>query len=593
MDDSKHFYAVPFSSCPLTGELSLVFVDDQHDVIAIDSFATRVLGVCRGYRELPAHAAAVVRAGLSSDPRAIAAAMVRLVDLGLLRQIGQFTPPGSVRSDTEESETINVVAIMTADRPAVMSRCLQSLVRNCDASGNRPRIAVVDGSRQLRHRQANERACVAIARKTNHSIRYLGPLQASGLRCRLAAAGIPDSTLSFGLSPGATGANRNIALMFASGEALLMLDDDIVCTLWALENRDDGLVIGGHDDLRDAYFFGDRRQALAATTGVSMSLLQAHSTLLGRSLLALLSDSNRCSATLENACGHLLTAIDDKRDCRVRATFAGIAGDSGVACPYQILFVSGSTKERLSADRKAFHRALTSREILRVARRYTVVHQTGCMAGCMALSKEGILPPFIPTGRNEDGLFGAMLASCDSSALFGHLPYGVVHDSHRPSRYTLRAIPSATQVRLADILIALTWRILSSHVSSDPALRLHHLAAGLCQLAKIPEREFKRRVTRLAVEDRARALAAVEARASVDAMYPDYWREELEKYRAAFSRSISLEDFYIPIEFQNSETAEVAFARFRQYTHEFGELIKWWPQILEHARSPEITANLV
>ena len=593
MDDSKHFYAVPSAWCPLTRAVSLLFVHDQHDVIEIDRFATQVLEVCRGYREFRLHANAVMQAGLSSDRRAVARVMSRLVDLGLLRHIDHFSPSELTRSETEESEAINVVAIVTADRPKVMSRCLESLLCNCDISGSRPRIMIVDGSRETSNREANELFCVAMARTTGHSIEYVGPLQANALRRRLAAAGIPESTLSFGMSPGGTGANRNIAMVLARGEALLMLDDDIVCTLWTLEDRDDGLTIGGHSELRDGHFFRNRREALAATRGVSMSLLKAHSTLLGRSLIGLLSDFSHHTPNLENACGHLLSAVDYGREFRVRATFAGIAGDSGVGCPYQILFASGSTKERLCSDGKAFRTALTSREILRVARRHTVVHQTGCMAGCMALSRRAILPPFMPAGRNEDGLFGAMLSWCDSSALFGHLSYGVVHDSHRPSQYNKNAMPSATEVRTADILIAMTRRILSSCVSEDPVLRLRHLAACLCETGKLDEPEFKRWVTRLAVEDRARGLAAVEANMSVDGTYPDYWRKALGKYRRAFRRSISIPEFYIPVELQNSGTAEAAFAGFRQYIHEFGELIKWWPQILDYARATETAADHV
>ena len=361
-----------------------------------------------------------------------------------------------------------------------------------------------------------------------------------------------------------------------------MIDDDIICTPWALDDRQDGITLGGHSDLRERRFFSNRIDALAAVKSVPTSLLDAHSAVLGLSVMELLSRFRGTVPDLTEACTHLISGIICGLDHRVRATFAGLAGDSATSCPHQILFVSGPTKNQLSADRELFNTALSSREVHRIAKRYVVTHHPNCMAGCMALENHGVLPPFIPTGRNEDGLFGAMMGFADTSALFGHLPYGVVHDSDRPSPYTFDAIPSATEVRITDVLISFTRR--NSFTSTSPSGRLCHLATCLSEVANLQAHEFLNWVMRAILDDRCRRLAQLEANMSCDATYPDYWREEVQEYRRAFRKSTSIPAFYLPVEFRDGRSLDSAFGNVREFIGEFGELVRWWPTILDHAR---------
>jgi hypothetical protein len=243
---------------------------------------------------------------------------------------------------------IATVAIITADRPHLLARCLKSLVRNCEVGHNRPRILIVDGSRQKRHRAANCRTAHQIATRTQHVVEYIGAEEVRALRDGLTAAGVPRSVVEFSLTPGAAGANRNIALLQARGDDLLMIDDDVICTPWSLKEREAGVAIAGTADLREVRFFSSRREALKAGR-TPIGLLNAHGQLLRATLTDLRSGVHGGVVDMRDSTGDRLPAVNDSRAYRVRVTMSGLARDSGTWCPYLMLLVSGDLKERLGA----------------------------------------------------------------------------------------------------------------------------------------------------------------------------------------------------------------------------------------------------
>jgi len=477
------------------------------------------------------------------------------------------------------SREIATAAIITADRPRLLVRCLESLISNCELGRCQPRILIVDGSRQDRHRVVNRRAVRASAARTQLEVDYVGPEQASRLRARLAARGIPRKTLRFGLTPGATGANRNIAVLMAGGSNLLMIDDDVICAPWSLPARESGVAIAGTADLRDIRFFSTRRAALRIGRAASISVIDAHGELLGATSRDFVS----------GALGDIITAspdglwstIEKGAEYRVRVSFAGLAGDSGTSCPHHLLFATGAVKEKLITDPVAFTTALRSREVIRIAQRNVVTRVPNCMAACMALANDAPLPPFLPFGRNEDGLFGAMLQFIDRTALFGHLSYGIVHDSLRASRYASATIASATQTLFANLLLSFARRVRIG--SGSASANLDGLADSLHDVSRLPIREFITQAMQVTLEDRCARLAALRDRLSIDASYPAYWRKAADRYQDAFYKSAVRPDFYIPVELKGGRRIDDAFVRVREATGQFAELIKWWPRMMEAA----------
>ncbi len=478
------YYAASRSVFSLGRNTSLVICHDDQAVVELDGLASRVLALCQGVRTLEAHAAVAWQSGVTGDPNALAAAFDKLLETGLLRPWEEAARPDAA-SPGPAPRLLATVAVITADCPAMLRRCLESLVHHADAFGRRLRFLVIDGSRDDAGRRESRAVAAAVDAQGAHVVVYIGRDEAEALQGRLADRSLVDSAVTFGLVPGEIGANRNLAVLFAAGERLLMVDDDVVCDPWVRGDRTDGVALGGHADLREWAFFDTRQAALAAAGPAPIDLLAAHDELLGTSLghLAAAPNLRRTPAAIGSTrwrgggvwpCGRRSPGWRAMRACTVRATCC--------SCPAPCARCS-------SRVATVFDRALGSREVHRLARQTLVTHEPFCMAYCMGLAGESLMPPFMPVGRNEDGVFGAMLSFIDppprsrifrtASARFGPA-VGVWR----------RAAAVGARDAGVGLLYAVTRSRASSTWATEPADRLRALGHGLRELGAIAPRDF-------------------------------------------------------------------------------------------------------
>jgi hypothetical protein len=475
---------------------------------------------------------------------------------------------------------ITTVGLVTADRPALVSRSLESLVHHCDAYGHRPRFLVIDGSQQRAHQTATAAAVSAVVTARGHDATYVGPSEAKRFVAELTKDVGPSPV---GL-PGSAGANRSLLLLLTSGEHILTVDDDVVCDTWTLSGQTDGLSLMGHQqELLETAFWPSRAAALAAIRRTPADLLAAHGSLLGQSLRSLIATSRK-PVDLTRGCGHLRSALAAGDSLVVRATFAGLAGDAGTYCPHRLLFSAAPLRDHLWAHRSTFMTALTSREVSRIGATRIVTHDCSCMATCMGLANNTLVPPFMPIGRNEDGLFGAMLAACDRSVVFGHVPLGIIHDSDRPSERAGTQMLSATQTRLSELIMSLGLRPSSSEVAAAPAAAMRRVGQAMGELGQMNIRDLQERVMAVTVEARGRELAQA-SRAADHPRCPDYWREGLNEYRRHFLRSMARPEFFLPVEFHRLGSVEAGYGALREFLQAFGFLVASWPELWQRART--------
>jgi hypothetical protein len=560
-------YPVPCSLFAI-GRDRVLAIGQNGRVQEVEALAAAVLERCHGSKTLQDHLSSVVSLGWPGNAEAVKGALDALVADGLLRRLRR--PATVPRQDGDRS--VATVAFVTADRPALLARGLRSAIGHAHRFGRRPALLVVDGSQT---RATETRAAVTSVGAT---VDYLGAGGDPVLRDALAARGIPADVIVSVSSPGSIGSNRNIALLRTAGEPLVMIDDDVLCEPWAEPDGGDGVVIGGHVDLRAWRFYATRADAVAAATGVDLDILAAHGTMLGRSL----EDLGPAAAqphTWSRACGHLLSAVDAGRPPVVRLTVAGLAGDSARYCPGRLLFQSGPLRDQLWKDPGTLATALGSREVHHIARSTTIVHEPMCASYCMGIDNTRLVPPFLTVGRGEDTVFAAWLAMADPDAVFAHLPVGVVHDSPRDSAYGPDCMPSATETRLAEFLLTVTTAFSRTVAHPDTDVRLMRLGQHLVDLGSLPIGEFAAMVTRAHVQLRAGHLASFETAWRTARDRPPHVRAAVDAYERALRASRITPDFFVPVECRGAGSIEDAWARTRARVVGVGRLLLWWPEV--------------
>jgi hypothetical protein len=579
--DDGLWLAAPASTFPLSQTTVLALNRETADVVELAPLTAGILGRCHTVKPLPGHTAAAWLSGLSQSPTAVADAIDALASLGLLRPAQPSAAPAE-----SASATIENVVIITCDRPDHLQRGLAAW-RAHGGQLPRPHVVVVDGSRQAADQT---RDVVAAGGPDDFPSTYAGATAARELKEALHSSGIPSHLLDAALTPGGIGSNRNIGLLLTAGEPILMQDDDVVAEPW-MEGPDapDGLTIGGHADLRTWRFFESRAEALSAAIPADVDLRAIHGRVLGSSLASLLG-GRLDDVNFESACGHMAAAVAEADRRTVRVTFSGLAGDAARYCSHGVIFRPGPLRQRLWSDERAFRTAITSREVAVIAPGVIVTHDASCVGYCMGIDNRALVPPFMPAGRNEDGVWGATLAFMDPTALFAHVPVGVRHESDRPPTYE-DVMPSARQSRIADLLLFVINRVARATFAVTPADRLRHLGALFTQAGSLSLAEFRL----LAAEARLSMLTADIAQADAatkDPACPAWWREAVSEYERTFRKHVASPDFFLPAEFKGVGTTDDGFAAAQAFVRSFGEILTWWPEMWEAARRRRIGSTL-
>lgn len=548
----------------------LLCVQPQAVVLQVDAATLRILRLCDGARTLEDHVEHL-REAVEADEPVIRALLEAFVAAALLAPVE--TTDMSI-CQNEAAATIGAIGIITAGRPSLLARGLTDAVSQIRRYDRDVRVFVVDGSRSIRDRRLTE---AATARIGEGSVTYIGRCESEAIALRIAEESKCDPDLLMqSLCGGTAGANRNLLLLLTAGQLVLTVDDDVRWATWRLGSPDNRVAFAGHADLRRVAFFPTRAAAVGAIESRPVDLIGSHETLLGHTAWSLL----KGEADLSRICRHLLNLSPPTRTPTVRVTFSGLAGDAAIHCPYQLLLTEGVTRSVLTSNPQMFEWAFTTREMYRIAPQPVVIHDAPCMTFCAGLANDELLPPFPWVGRNQDGVFGAMLSAIDQGALFGHLPCGIIHDSNRTAARPKGSIPSATQTRLADFVLSL-MRVMTVNLGGrSPGERLRFIGRMILGVGQLTVDEFYEVLVEAVLDNRCRELVYLDSVLDENPSYPKTWFRAALRFRRRFLASAINPEFYCPIEFVGSSRDDRLRATQRFLCAFGGVLLMWadvWP----------------
>lgn len=548
-----------------------------------------VLAACHGAATLDEHAARAATAGVPGTRAAIRGilndlvarrALVSGADLGRLLAEAEALPGGA---DVAGDAPITALGVPTRDRPRSLRRALESYARDLVASGRAIEIVVVDDS--TTEALVREAAGVSreVAGRTGARVRHLDAAAKRGfVRALAEASGAPLGVVHRALAasePGvfAAGAGRNALLLDAAGQRALQVDDDTIGDARAAPGAGPGVGARSFEDPTEMWF--DEREGSAGAAATDYPGL--HERLLGRRGGALVGGAEGDLGTASAALfGRLL------RGGRVRCTQVGIRGDSALGTMMYLLTIGQPTRSRLLASEAIYRGAVTSRRLVRAVPVATITELDGFMTAAIGLDGRAILPPFPPLERNEDGLFGAALAACDRSALFGHLPWTIAHEPEdaRAAPFDL-VFEQAGRVGVNDLIAGLVGASLADIDHGTPSSAVASLGRALLAWADLPEADLFERASWMLARRLAQRLARVAALLREERRAPSYWARDLDRLADVLRERVEEPDSAIPFELRARYDRAAARAAAVRRVREYGELLVHWPALWEAARA--------
>ena len=195
-----------------------------------------------------------------------------------------------------------------------------------------------------------------------------------------------------------------------------------------------------------------------------------------------------------------------------------------------------------------------------------------------------LLPPFLPVGRGEDFVFGQTLRVCFKDGFFGHLPWLIVHappDQRRYSESDMWHSPSIFY--LGHLISACVGAIdLRSSLFAERE-RLRLLGNHLITLGKMPIDDFVEFMQVQMNKWRSFYAAFLGKELQLSKDPPPYWANDVKK-TLEILRDRMLARPEPPYDLLANRTAEKAWSDTQRVVSKFGQVLYWWPNIVDTAK---------
>ena len=504
--------------------------------------------------------------------------------------IPEKNPP--LKALGEPGRAISAVGMLTADRPELLQRGLQSYIENAARHSRQIEYVVFDDSKNVANRHAGLEAAGALARKFKARIRFAGFDERTRFVRHLEqfpriSKHVLKNTL---LQPqGYTlGQNRNALLLDSVGTLFLCVDDDTVCRLAAPPTPAPGVKVCTGMDPAEFWCFGESGEACAAARPVDADLLGAHEALLGRTVEDLCISAPRSHREDHRPSLQAVRPADSV----VRITLNGLLGDCAWGAPFGFwhapmgfLAFDGASLERLISSDQHYRQTLRSRQVLRITSSPVLSDASFSMLTFWGLDHRDLLPPNVPTNRGQDLVFGQLLWKCFSKATFGHVPLAVVHDPIPARRFwDGEILRSAAGVDLCRVMIEAIKLCEFSDPHTSPCHLLKAVGEHLMRLADLSGDALgDRLLEQLQISNQRFAAEMIERANRVHGkghLYASDVFRFCEKVKAAESQP----DYWVPLDLRLGGATLNSQERTRVVLRQFGELLVAWPDIVEGAR---------
>lgn len=489
------------------------------------------------------------------------------------------------------AETIPPIAsigMTTRNRPGVLQRGLISHFENRRQFDRATDYVVIDDATDTDSQNSTRSLLEELRREHGVTIRYAGQAERrSFAEALVEESGVPPDVVDFALfglpnCPITTGSARNSLLLATVVDRLVMVDDDSVCQLAVCPTSEDGVALTSKRDPTEFWFFADPETALREAQFAEVDFLGLHEGLLGRNIADCLPDRSESNAVDSREPGPGFDCRLRRWGGRMRASMAGVLGDSGIGST-GYLFIDAQSQERLTRSEASYLAAVQSRQVLRSVRRTTISEGTSCIAVNLGLDNRTLLPPFIPVQRNSDGLFARTLRLCFRDGYLGYLPWAVLHAPEKPRQQTLEDYwRHVRQVRTADLVIHLMQGSGAPYDGLTDAGALRRLGAQFEEWGSLDGEAF-RELLRTQVWRSVGSVFSGQQRPDVPPTEQAFYAELRKKYADILRERVTEEDYLLPSDLASAGDKEQVHALSRSIIRKFGQLLQAWPEIYEAA----------
>jgi hypothetical protein len=572
--------------------LSLAYSPLTRAVQRLPARDLALMQACRSFATLDEHALRLCRQP-GHGPEQVAALRQELAALhaaGWLVARSDLVRSCLRQTSSATAAKIATIGIPTRDRPHGLERCLSSHLENAREHGRQPECVVIDDTSSSLTCDANRGMLQTQKSRFGGQLFYASPNEKAQFAAALAThAGVALEVVRFAMlnderCPVATGGSRNALLLETAGKVALQADDDTIARLAPAAGSQPGLVCTSQFDPTE-FWFPAAGDPLPADSAEGHDVLAIHEQLLGNGLGDCITAQGAGeNLDLERAGAGFFRNLETTGG-GVRLTALGVRGDSGMSSTLYFLTLEGPSRLRLLRSEAGYLHALAGHEIVRAVTNPTVGDGGFCMALHLGLDNRRLLPPFLPLGRNQDGVFGALVRCCFPGSYFGYLPWLIVHRRDVPRRFAREEVwGSAAGLQSGQMFQALVGSFAPGPDRANPAKNLRMLGQAFCEWGSAAPADFEEWLRLNLWNQVSRQVVQLETQLKSFAGQPAFWANDVTRVLAVWRQALASADYTVPRDLGDAFGVGEARTLFQRLVKKFGQLLQAWPDMMEAAR---------
>lgn len=494
-------------------------------------------------------------------------------------------------SQLQSPRRIKRIGIPTRDRTRLLGRTLKSLIPafSFDESFI---VSVVDDSRDHAVSAGNRKLIATLTGQHDVNIYYTDRRLRTEFATILSRRGnVPCSVSRFALvgtenCNTTIGACRNTLLLDSIGTLCIQSDDDIIGDVVGPPEHESELCFTSDPSEFMSWYFRNPQECLGAVSFACQNVLNVHGDILGRSVVNCVAEvlqdkkpfafDKITSAHLDNLALY---------GAKVAASLVGTFGASGTRNHWSRLFSGGDSFERLTRSELDYKENLNTDQVLRTTVRRCISDSAFCMAGQIGLDHRTFLPPFMPVGRGEDGVFGSILKVCFQDYFTGYLPYAVSHSPPEGSEVQRQqgaiTYPAFCANDFLKCIIVSYQNSLMYVAESEAAL--HKLGSHLKDLSELSPMKFRHYLHDVSSNVVCGEISRAERLLQERRGRPSFWAADLSSYIRSAEKSLTRRDFIAPADLRG--TAVERTLLLQEMIGKFANVVIYWPEIVRTSKA--------
>ena len=575
---------------PGPSNTTLLHRPDSGAKMVVQPDVANALRRCSTYRSLESHTDNILSLlpELADHRESTLQTLKSVRDAGLLESTKDAWARLTGASTPSSASSPCRLFITTCDRPGALGRLLDSIAKTPlpDAIEG---IWIIDDSREPSSVESNAQLIKEAQPTISRPLVHVDPSYREQLLGYLKNTAGDTSALRWlmdrdqwtGLPT--YGIARTLAVLLSVGKRAIVLDDDILLEGIAPPMAAGALRLASGTD-REAVFYNSLDEMQSHSLPSDTPLLKIILDALGHSVGHIIASQLRQHTALKGWDGNLLARY--RESSTVIMTQCGSWGDTGTNAGTWIFFLPQASVKKLLAH-KAGIEDLLAAQATWLGYRHPSITPYGIMSAATGLDNTRLLPPYLPAGRGEDGLFGVMAQRLhpasgvyNPAATVPHLPV-----EERAERSKLGAV---TVLPNRSLLTDWIGQEPMDQWGLNPERRLSGVTEEILRLVEMESADLERLASQLLASKTASMLTTCASHLEQLPLHEGQpglpaWQAFLEQSRDRLVEQIQTVSTS-PLAQTGEGWAQNDFASLRKHGRSFAESLEQWPALREAAQ---------